>query len=356
MTWERLTTLKKEGGMGFRDLKAFDRAMIAKQGWKLVSKPNSLVAKVFKASGIKVMQEPWLQDKELRWVNGPQTQEVYDLRVKDPLLPNSKQWDISKVRSTLDHLGAGLILKVSLMEDVVQVMLIWQEETNGEYSVKSGYRVWRKMQSSSGKNGVEGNWNALWNIIAPPRAKQLLWRICRGCLPTRSNLQKHHVQCSSLCPCREDNRDAGRFAVMLYNLWRSRNKVVWQDTREDASSIGVQAFHNWQDWFLAKEDNNSVTGTTIMDSWILPLYGQGKCNVDAGFNNICGTTNRGWCFRDHLGRFQTAGVAWNVGFLSVMEAEAMAFKEAIQKAIFLQLSHVVFESDCQSVVHAVYSK
>lgn len=50
---------------------------------------------------------------------------------------------------------------------------------HGEYSVKSGYKVWWKVQTSSGKNGVEVNWNALYNITVAPRAKQLLWRICR---------------------------------------------------------------------------------------------------------------------------------------------------------------------------------
>lgn len=48
MAKESLTMLKKEGKMGFRDLKAFNRVMGAKQGWKLVSKPNSLVAKILR--------------------------------------------------------------------------------------------------------------------------------------------------------------------------------------------------------------------------------------------------------------------------------------------------------------------
>lgn len=38
------------------------------------------------------------------------------------------------------------------------------------------------------------------------------------------------------------------------------------------------------------------------------------------------------------------------GLFSVLEAEAMALKEAIQHAISPHFSHVTFESDCQLVV------
>lgn len=49
MSWERLSKSKAEGGMGFRRLHAFNLAMLGKQAWKLVTQPDSLVAKVLKA-------------------------------------------------------------------------------------------------------------------------------------------------------------------------------------------------------------------------------------------------------------------------------------------------------------------
>jgi hypothetical protein len=49
LAWDRMTHAKSQGGMGFRDLRNFNLAMIAKQGWNIMTKPHSLVAKIYKA-------------------------------------------------------------------------------------------------------------------------------------------------------------------------------------------------------------------------------------------------------------------------------------------------------------------
>ena len=39
---------KKEGRLKFRDLRLFNLALLRKQGWNLLTKPHTLVARVFK--------------------------------------------------------------------------------------------------------------------------------------------------------------------------------------------------------------------------------------------------------------------------------------------------------------------
>jgi hypothetical protein len=55
MSWGRLGKSKLHGGMGFRDLEAFNGALLAKQGWRLVKYPDSLVARVLRRSTIQMV-------------------------------------------------------------------------------------------------------------------------------------------------------------------------------------------------------------------------------------------------------------------------------------------------------------
>jgi hypothetical protein len=46
--WDFLCRPKDVGDLGFRDFEAFNQAMLAKQLWRLFSRPSSLLARTFK--------------------------------------------------------------------------------------------------------------------------------------------------------------------------------------------------------------------------------------------------------------------------------------------------------------------
>ncbi|PNX89307.1 ribonuclease H, partial [Trifolium pratense] len=324
LAWDRMTLPKSQGGMGFRDLHTFNMAMIAKQGWNIMTRPHTLVAKLFKAryfpnsslfeshighnpsyawrgiwqartilmngcrwsigngASIKIMSEPWLRGEVGAWLPSPQPQGLHNFKVHDLMLHNVKMWDKEKIESIFPLHIANRILEIPLFNSVEEDKLVWIDNTHGNYSVKSGYKC---MLDVTGKVGVQPqheDWHSLWKIHAPPKAKHLLWRISKGCLPTRIRLQEKHVPCPLICPlCSHDMEDdwhflfacetsiqahyaagletiiqpriqlagnakeiihaicsaadedtAGLFAMLVWVLWNNRNNKVWNDEHE----------------------------------------------------------------------------------------------------------------------------
>ena len=58
ISWEKLSAPKSQGGMGFKLLKEFNLALLAKQGWKLQTNHNSLAYRVLKAKLTKLIITP----------------------------------------------------------------------------------------------------------------------------------------------------------------------------------------------------------------------------------------------------------------------------------------------------------
>ena len=48
VSWDKLCVSKALGGMGFRNLKMFNQAMLAKVGWRIIDNPGSLLSRVLK--------------------------------------------------------------------------------------------------------------------------------------------------------------------------------------------------------------------------------------------------------------------------------------------------------------------
>ncbi|XP_027095016.2 uncharacterized protein [Coffea arabica] len=47
--WRKMSMKRNEGGLGFKDIEAYNKALLGKQIWRIITKPNLLVSKVLKA-------------------------------------------------------------------------------------------------------------------------------------------------------------------------------------------------------------------------------------------------------------------------------------------------------------------
>ncbi|GAU50754.1 hypothetical protein TSUD_272690 [Trifolium subterraneum] len=328
---------------------------------------------------IRVMHDPWLRGSADRWVPSPQPAGVYQLSVRDLLHENYKAWNIAKVRNLFSRDATKRILETPLVSSIREDKVVWEEERNECYSVKSGYKLAMRYIIGSDKHHVAGNWNGIWKAQAPHKARHLLWRLCRGCLPTRCRLLERRVQCNLNCPvcdvetedelhiffwcavardsCNENSDTVGRVAMLLWSIWHNHNDKLWNDNVQTPRHIGRYDFDAWNDWYLVhKLQSNSGTTEAVLVRWEKPALGWVKCNVDVAFLSGSGRTSVGVCFRDNSGQFIAGMTQWQQTVISPVEGEAWALLLAMEEARHRGLNRVQFESDSKVLIEAIHMK
>lgn len=241
MSWDKLCVRKEDGGLGFRDLKAFNLALLGKQGWKFVSDRDALVTRLFKAkyfprgdfltaavghnpsftwrsiwnsqallregarwiigdgSKINVWEEPWLRGGDQLGGSSDVALAFPGLRVQDLISLPNKCLNVQVIGAIFEEEDAARILDVPIFKETVVDRLAWKFNKQGSYSVRSGYRLCMEVFSDQEQLKVAADWSKLWHLDVPPKVKTFLWRSCRDCLPTRVKLRTRGVNCSSIC-------------------------------------------------------------------------------------------------------------------------------------------------------------
>ncbi|MCH89622.1 ribonuclease H protein, partial [Trifolium medium] len=186
-------------------------------------------------------------------------------------------------------------------------MMIWSKSRDGKFSVKSAYYSVMEELLDNSSLRVQGNWMKIWKLRIPQMVKLFLWRAARGCLPTRVNLNRRHVECTRACPFCELSEEshwhtffgcsyveqvwiaAGlwqqilywlhrvddfkgmifavlsgetvqtcqQFAMVLWCLWKRRNEKVWEDRVKPISTSLKLAMDMLIDWLAAQVHNTS---------------------------------------------------------------------------------------------------
>ncbi|GAU18498.1 hypothetical protein TSUD_366810 [Trifolium subterraneum] len=281
---------------------------------------------------------------------------------------------------------------------------IWCLERNGDYSVKSAYKFCSTNLADTSHLQANGPWHLLWRICAPPKIKNLLWRICRHCCPTRVRLQDKGIECPTDCvlcedhdedsfhlffKCRnslniwnqtniaqavlqasEEQSDAaaviftllqqvdkdktGIFAIIIWSIWNQRNDKVWRNKDTPQQTVILRAMNFLNDWknIISVQTSTSVDmqAETTLTKWKKPSPGRIKCNIDVAFPSNTNLIGIGICIRDETGAFVRAKTEWFEPKCEVHVGEALGFLSALRWVHELNLGPVDFELDSKLMV------
>ena len=247
---EILVLPKELGDLGFRNFNEFNDALLAKQCWRLISDPNSLWARVLKAryfphcsfwEAKKGGRASWawsslLTGRELickgsHWqILGGEDVRVWvdkwlpylpsrhpmplgevsvskNLRVSSLIDYSSYSWNVDFLLHFLSLEDQQAILDLPIGDITRGDRLVWAASSNGQYSVKSGYR-WLQTRSLDVRDtrlpGVrlipQALWRIIWHLKVPPKLRHFLWLSLHHGLPARAVLHKRRLSSSPICP------------------------------------------------------------------------------------------------------------------------------------------------------------
>jgi hypothetical protein len=214
ISWSRLGISKSDGGMGYRDFRSFNKALLAKQAWRLWNIPNSLTSQIMEAeyyrggnflesligkrpsfawrsihSSQELLKEGLIwrigNDSKVRiwkdrWVPSPSTYRIQSLpvllnadsMVSELIDVDTRWWKIELLESLFSREEVQSILSLPVSFTNREDVCIWRGSKNGIFTVRSAYYIQKELEkrrlakSSSSKDHCTF-WRKIWDLRVP---------------------------------------------------------------------------------------------------------------------------------------------------------------------------------------------
>lgn len=150
--------------------------------------------------------------------------------VSDLIDPDIRQRNINLLYSLFQPRDIKEITNIPLSTTASEDTRIWHFSRNGNYSVKSGYKLIMSLTNQDNHLGpLPETWIRMWKIEVPPKIKIFLWRVARNCIPCRKNLQARRMSVPICCVLRgsviENTWHIFIDCLYAHNCWTIANMV-----------------------------------------------------------------------------------------------------------------------------------
>ncbi|XP_019168841.1 PREDICTED: uncharacterized protein LOC109164747 [Ipomoea nil] len=255
LAWDRMCKPKKYGGMGFKRLHEFNLALLAKQGWRLLTSQKSLMARVFKARYFP-------------------TTSFYEA-----VLGGNPSYVWRSIMASQNLLKSGCRRRIGNDRDTQIWGIPWLPDLQNPYVDSVQVDNGHDLLVSDLIDASTGSWK-----------NDYLQQLC-----SVSNSNSSYCQ-QEFCAWAEEwlgddtvfsSEMQGRICGVLHSIWTTRNSAVWDAAMPGPSVLLCRLHAQWSAWKdtelrrVAASGRNSDTGPAHASP---ATPGTFSCFVDAGFH------------------------------------------------------------------------
>ncbi|KAG7536796.1 Endonuclease/exonuclease/phosphatase superfamily [Arabidopsis suecica] len=337
VSWKNLSKAKGKGGLGFRDLQSFNDALLAKLSWRILTKPECLLAKILlgkychtssfleskvpastshgwrgicvgrdllktqlgrligNGATTDIWYDSWLSTSSPQKPMGPAPFSSHKLKVSALISPETLDWDIEKIRELLP----------AYETEILELKLSHLGAADSHAWLPTGLEA-SKLLICLPPCGVNGG----------PLMPWILWAIG---LARNQKIFKDRIS---------SPMETLVHAISLAREWQSAQEV----NPKPSAKVGGQHIQN-------QEEGETIT-----------------CNTDAAWQATGKTAGFGWIFSNRAEGTRREGAASSRHIKSPLMAEATAILLAIQQAIALGFTNLAIASDPKQVIEAIRSE
>jgi len=332
------------------------------------------------------------------------------MKVSHLIDPLTRNWNLKKLIELFHEKDVQLIMHQRPLissED----SYCWAGTNNGLYTVKSGYeRSSRETFKNLFKEAdvypsVNPLFDKVWSLETVPKIKVFMWKALKGALAVEDRLRSRGIRTADGCLfCKEKIetinhllfqcpfarqvwalsliqapatgfgtsifsninhviQNSQNFGIprhmrtvspwLLWEIWKTRNKTLFQGTGLTSSEIVAKAYEECNLWINAQEKSSGGVSPSE-HKWNPPPAGELKCNIGVAWSRQKQLARVSWVLRDSMGQLLLHSRRLYSQVYSLFDAKIKSWDWALESIDHFHFDKITFAATSHDIIKPLH--